>query len=537
MSTDYDVLILGSGLSGSTLSLCLQASGLRTCMVDPKTHPRFAIGESTIPNTSKLYKLMSIKYGVPELAALSSFDNLIGSVGTCGMKNNFGFIYHEPGTTARRAHQFPLSEIVETESHLFRADVDHWLALRARDYGAVLLEGVGASRLDITEAGVLFEGDEGTRISAEYVVDAGGRGSPVAAALGLRTTEGLRTTSKSVFTHMTGVTPFDEITTVHGPREWHTGTLHHVFDGGWMWVIPFDNNEKSSNPLCSVGVVWRIDDGDEAPLPNPEQAFADFLATYPEIGKQFEHAQNARSWISAGRLQYSATRTVGDRWCLTSNAAGFIDPLFSRGMQNTAVVVDRLAERLIDRFRGGFTPETFDDIEQMQSSLIEENDFLVGNAFRSFTDYELWNAWFRVWQVNQVTGTMRTENRLRHVTALAAARAAGKEPTQQADAAPGTGLDGFIDAFYRKSDQIMTAYWSRETSRDTAVSEFRKLFAEVDFVPPSFGLTDMSQPYFDIDMDKVARAVAWARRARPGIRELYLGGLPASPEVGADESD
>uniref|UniRef100_UPI002455A4E8 hypothetical protein n=1 Tax=Nocardia brasiliensis TaxID=37326 RepID=UPI002455A4E8 len=46
------------------------------------------------------------------------------------------------------------------------------------------------------------------------------------------------------------------------------------------------------------------------------------------------------------------------------DAAGFIDPLFSRGMQNTAVVVDRLAERLIDRFRGGFTPETFDDIEQ-----------------------------------------------------------------------------------------------------------------------------------------------------------------------------
>lgn len=528
MSREFDVLILGSGLSGSSLSLCLQAAGLRTCMVDSKPHPRFAIGESTIPNTSKLYKLMSIKYRVPELAVLSSFDNLIGSVGTCGMKNNFGFIYHEPGGIADRVHQFPLSEIVETESHLYRADVDHWLALRAVDYGAVLLEGVGTRNLDITEQGVRFEGDEGTEISAEYVVDAGGRNSPLATALGLRTTEGLRTQSKSIFTHMTGVIPFDEITAVHGPREWHTGTLHHVFDGGWMWVIPFDNNAKSTNPLCSVGITWRIDDGDERPIANPQQAFDDFLETYPEIGKQFERAENERDWISAGRLQYTSTQTVGDRWCLTSNAAGFIDPLFSRGMQNTAVVVDRLAERLIDQFEGGFTPKTFDDIEHMQASLIEENDFIVGNAFRSFTDYRLWNAWFRVWQVNQVTGTMRTENRLRQVTELAAVRGAGTAPLPKADAAPGAGLDGFIDAFYLKSDRIMESYWNKETSLETAVSEFEKLFADVDFLPPSFGLTDLSQPYFDIDMDKVASAIAWAREARPGIRELYLGGLPAA---------
>ncbi|MFF3225635.1 NAD(P)/FAD-dependent oxidoreductase [Nocardia suismassiliense] len=528
MSHKFDVLILGSALSGSSLALCLQASGLSTCMVDPKPHPKFAIGESTIPNTSKLYKLMSIKYGVPELAVLSSFDNLIGSVGTCGMKNNFGFVYHEPGTIAQKVHQFPLSEIVETESHLFRQDVDHWLALRARDYGAVLLEGVGTRKLDITDAGVHFEGDDGTQITAEYVVDAGGRNSPLAAQLGLRTTEGLRSWSKSIFTHMSGVLPFDDITEVHGPRQWHTGTLHHVFDGGWMWVIPFDNTEKSSNSLCSVGIVWRIDDGDEKPHPNPEQAFADFLETYPEIGKQFAHARNEREWVSAGRLQYSSTQTVGDRWCLTSNAAGFIDPLFSRGMQNTAVVVDRLAERLIEQFEGGFTPRTFDDIEQMQASLIEENDFIVGNAFRSFTDYRLWNAWFRVWQVNQVTGTMRTEARLRQVADQAAARAAGQDALPKAAAAPGAGLDGFIDAFYQKSDQIMESYWRKDISLEAAVAEFATLFADVDFVPPSFGLTDMSQPYFDIDMDKVASAIEWARTARPGIRELYLGGLPAS---------
>jgi FADH2 O2-dependent halogenase len=524
----FDVLILGSGLSGSTLSICLQASGLTTCMIDAKRHPRFAIGESTIPNTSKTYKLMSLKYRVPELAALASFGNLIERVGTCGMKNNFGFVYHRPGAPAERVHQFPLSEIVETESHLFRADVDHWLADRAVDRGAVLVGGVGIRQIDIDERGVTVECADGTRMSGEYVVDASGQGSKLATALSLRTTEGLRTSSKSVFTHMTGVVPFDDVATVRGPKLWHTGTLHHIFPGGWMWVIPFDNHGGAVNPLCSVGVCWRIDDSNEEPLADPERAFAEFLDTYQDIGKQFRYAEPAREWTSAGRLQYTARRTVGDRWCLTSNAAGFIDPLFSRGMQNTAAVADRLAEALINRFDKGFEPETFHDVDALQTNLIAENDYLVANAYTSFRDFELWNAWFRVWQVNQVTGTMRTEQRLRQVAESAAQSAGSSRPilTDRLGAASGSRLDGFIDAFYRQADQIMDSFRDGTVSADAAAAAFRKLFADVDFVPPSFGLTDMSQPFFDIDMAKVASAVDWARQARPEIRELYLGGLP-----------
>lgn len=527
MDRKFDVLILGSGLSGSTLALILQAAGLRTCMIDRATHPRFAIGESTIPNTSKTYKLMSIKYGVPELAALSSFDSLIGQVGAeNGLKDNFGFVYHEAGRPSDRAHQFPLSQIVEQESHLYRARVDQWLATKATEYGSVLLEGIAIQDIDIREDGVFVGCDDGNTYAAEYVIDASGRGSPLARKLDIRSTD-LRARSKSIFTHMTDVAPYDDFAQIAGPKQWHTGTLHHVFENGWMWVIPFDNHGGSTNPLCSVGVSWRIDDGNDAPTPNPEQAFADFLETYPEIAKQFVNARKAMDWVSTGRLQYTARRTVGDRWCLTSNAAGFIDALFSRGMQNTAAVADRLADALINQFRGGFTPKTFDSIEALQSQLITENDYLVANAYSSFSDYRLWDAWFRVWQVNQVTGTMRTERRLRQVS--------GTEnpalPPLTGDGGIGAPIDGFIDAFYAKADEIMNDFRSGARTVDAAAAEFRKLFASVDFMPPSFGLTDLSQPFFDIDMAKVAQAVEWAQRARPGIRELFLGGLPADLQI------
>jgi FADH2 O2-dependent halogenase len=36
---------------------------------------------------------------------------------------------------------------------------------------------------------------------------------------------------------------------------WHDGTLHHIFDGGWFWIIPFDNHKKSQNSLCSIGLM------------------------------------------------------------------------------------------------------------------------------------------------------------------------------------------------------------------------------------------------------------------------------------------
>ena len=133
-------------------------------------------------------------------------------------------------------------------------------------------------------------------------------------------------------------------------------------------------------------------------------------------------------------------------------------------------------------------------------------------------------------RILRLTGTMRTEGRLRQVAEAAAHSAESSGPilAKGPGAAPGSGLDPLIDAFYGKADQIMDSFRDGTVSAEAAAAAFRKLFADVDFIPPSFGLTDMTQPYFDIDMAKVASAVDWARRARPGIRELYLGGLPAT---------
>jgi tetracycline 7-halogenase / FADH2 O2-dependent halogenase len=97
-------------------------------------------------------------------------------------------------------------------------------------------------------------------------------------------------------------------------------------------VIPFNNDEHPTNPLCSVGVNF-----DSQRFPNPDyltsqQEWDRFLAQFPSIAEQFADARPVRDWVSTARTQFSSTQTVDDRWCMMSHAAGALDAVFSRRM-------------------------------------------------------------------------------------------------------------------------------------------------------------------------------------------------------------
>jgi FADH2 O2-dependent halogenase len=409
MSTPvYDVAILGSGMAGSMLATVIARNGVKVLLVDAGTHPRFAVGESTIPYTSAFVKIIAERYRVPELHSLENFKAIIENVSSmCGKKRNFGFVYHVEGKPHDPAqiNEIVLPEVEQRmESHLFRQDVDAYLFHLAIKYGAETRSATKISDIEFPAGeGVLLKTENGEEFRAKYLVDGSGYRSPVATKFGLREEPTrARHHSRSMFTHMIGVTPFDDAAAAQGhtqPSDWHHGTLHHVFDGGWLWVIPFDNHDKSRNPLCSVGLTL-----DERVFPNtgvpPQQEFDDFLARFPEIAEQFQSARTVRPWVSTGgRMQYSSSSTVGDRYCLTAHAAGFIDALYSRGLTNTVEVVNALASRLIEAARDDdWSTERFVYLDRLQQGLFEIHDDLVYSSFVGFRDYALWNAVQRVWE-------------------------------------------------------------------------------------------------------------------------------------------
>jgi len=292
--TVYDVAILGSGMAGGMLGAILARNGVKVLLIDAGVHPRFAVGESTIPYTSSLTKIIAERYQVPEIAPLASHKGIIGKVSPmCGKKQNFGFVYHQEGRPhdPEQINQMVIPEWQRTESHLFRQDVDAYLYHLAVSYGVEPRSGTRIADIETDpDTGVVLRSDRGEEFRAKYLVDGSGFRSPVADKFGLRDEPTrARHHSRSLFTHMVGVTPFDDAKAAqpHKNRSpWHSGTLHHVFDGGWLWVIPFDNHEHSLNSLCSVGLTL-----DERAFPktglSPQEEFDEFLRRYPEIAEQF----------------------------------------------------------------------------------------------------------------------------------------------------------------------------------------------------------------------------------------------------------
>ncbi len=402
----FDVIILGSGFAGAALASILARHGRNVLLVDSAVHPRFAVGESTTPPTLVACRLLATRYDVPELETVVSFDKALAEIGPVfGAKDHFGFMIHregeEPNLHETTGVGTDLSHL--RTGHLFRQDSDAYLFHTAIKYGCTVRQLFRVTDVDVQDDFVEIVGTSGERYTARYLVDAGGFRSPLATYFGLRENPcTLKHHSRSLFTHMIGVLPTDECLPVdpadRPPTPWVRGTMHHLIDRGWFWIIPFNNHERSTNPLVSVGLT--IDER-RYPKPSdmsPEEEFRHQLGRFPMLERIFADARTVRPWVSTDRLQYTSTRTVGSRWCLLSHAAGFIDPLYSRGLTNTAEVINALAWRLLAALDDDdFSEERFSYVEQLQQGLVRYNDELVNCAFISWSDFDLWNAVFRVW--------------------------------------------------------------------------------------------------------------------------------------------
>ena len=282
------------------------------------------------------------------------------------------------------------------ENHWFRQDTDAYLHNLAVHYGAIPRQKTKVTGIEINKQGVKLHTSAGEEIRARYLVDGTGHKSIVAERFDLRENPTrLKHHSRTLFTHMVDVPPFDEANNPL-PISYHKGTLHHCFERGWFWVIPFNNNPLSTNPLISVGLTI---DPRRYPKPNmsAEHEFNEYLKLYPSVAEQFKDAKAVRPWVSTDRLQYSSKQTVGNRYCLMSHASGFVDPLFSRGMFNTVEIIDALLEPLLEALATDkFDNEAFLSIDRRQQKILDYNDDLVNCAFISWDDFDLWNAWLRV---------------------------------------------------------------------------------------------------------------------------------------------
>jgi flavin-dependent dehydrogenase len=124
-------------------------------------------------------------------------------------------------------------------------------------------------------------------------------------------------------------------------------TNHYVGHGYWVWVIPLGNGQTS------VGVVFdkRVHRLHEAP--DRREAFASFLRGHPALAELLDGATLRPEDLRArSRVAYVTRRYMGPGWALVGDAAAFIDPYYSPGLDHCAFSAEATADVVL-RHAGG----------------------------------------------------------------------------------------------------------------------------------------------------------------------------------------
>ena len=157
--------------------------------------------------------------------------------------------------------------------------------------------------------------------------------------------------------------------------------MHHCFEGGWIWVIPFDNE------TCSVGAVL---DRSKFPLVSREETQDEgiepieelrrLFARYPTVESHLGAAEPLFAPIRTDRIQFSSKTILSDGVILTPHAAGFVDPLFSSGFLLTAAFLLRFVPLACDFLEKGLsarqTVDFFAPLDECYQSELDQVDRL-----------------------------------------------------------------------------------------------------------------------------------------------------------------
>lgn len=419
---EYDVIVLGAGLAGSVTGLCMARTGVSVFVVEKKTHPRFAIGESTTPQSTFDAKYLSRTYGIPELGNLSTYLGMRKTKCTTYAKEIFWFGYHEPGEDLKIENEIIANTTIPPlgpDCHMLRSEIDEYLVKLFPKYGVDFLDYTAVKEFDNTNTDhvdMVLETyskdsktpkvEQETHVRCKFVVDATGHNCFLARKFGLHDEDAtLHHRSRTIYSHFERPEHWDLDELCGGRSEFintkrDKGTMHHFFEGGWFWVIPFENGTVSVG-LTMDTTVHPLDHSISA-----EEEFWDVASRYPTVKKHLEGLTPVRSFVRTGRLQISAKSILGDRFILTPHASTFIDPLYSTGIALTLRFVNRFipfAKPICDLPKGTSPKEIKKMLMPLEEKFNKEVDMidkLVGGSYDSTHHLLLFRQFWRLWIIS-----------------------------------------------------------------------------------------------------------------------------------------
>jgi FADH2 O2-dependent halogenase len=401
-----EVVIVGSGFAGSLLARVLAVLGYDVVLLERRTHPRFAIGESSTPLANLSLERLGIRYGLPDCYHLATHGRWLAHFPELrrGLKRGFTFYRHHPdqpfanrGFDSERLLVAASPRDSLSDTHWLRADVDHHFVRQAIAAGVDYRDRVELTEADVASNSVRVSGSRnGTafELRANFLIDASGPNGFLARQLsipsGLEHTE---TRSALVFSHFDGVRLMRDVVPgmPEGPYPDDWAAVHHVIDEGWMYSLRFDDGVTSAGFLLTPTGIASLKSADTS---DAEALWSALLQRYPTLAGAFAEATPLMPIAFRPIIQHRLTRAAGERWALMPHAYAFVDPLFSTGIAWGLRAVERLSLAFESAAHGTRVPDAdvLTRYEAMLGAEADQIDLVVAGAYEAMAHFELFAA-------------------------------------------------------------------------------------------------------------------------------------------------
>jgi flavin-dependent dehydrogenase len=366
-----DVVVIGGGPAGSTVSTLLAQHGCRVKLYERDRFPRFHIGESLIPETYWVFRRLKMLDKMKASPFVKKYSvQFINAAG----KLSAPFYFHD-----NKPHE------CSQTWQVIRGEFDTMMLQNAREQGVevhqparvleVLFDGDRA-------VGVRVQHEDGSQeeVRARVVVDASGQSTMLQNRFKLRLWDPVLNKG-AIWTYWQGARRDT------GRDEGATLVIQTTNKKGWWWYIP------QHDDTISVGVVAPFDYLFKG-RGSHQQVYDEEVEACPAVKECVSMGRRATGYYATKDYSYRSKEVAGHGWVLVGDAFGFLDPLYSSGvllaLRSGEMAADAIAEGLakgdVSAGQLGNWGETFNrGVDRMRRLVCEYYDgFSFGRFVRKF---------------------------------------------------------------------------------------------------------------------------------------------------------
>ncbi len=346
----YDVVVIGGALSGgATATLLMRHNpGIRVLIVEKSAKLGRRVGEATVEISG---------FFMGRVLGLTQYLNESHLV-----KQGLRFWFkNDEVTNLGEASELGARYLSRLPSYqLDRATFDEEVLARAVKAGAELVRPATVTRVELNAGGeqvVEYKTEETTRtVTSRWIVDASGMAAILARKNGWWVSNTEHPTA-ACWSRWKGVKDWDgrELAekfpmwskAVYGTR--NTATNHIIGDGWWSWWIPLKGGDVSVGFVIDQRLVdWSKQEGEKL-----GDRLKGFLMKHPvarEMLADAEYCEEDMHWRK--NLAYYSTTFSGDGFVLVGDAAAFMDPFYSPGMDWISFTTSSAANLITQQRQG-----------------------------------------------------------------------------------------------------------------------------------------------------------------------------------------